>query len=136
MLYYLEFRYVGSDERNAPTENCFALGVFNSMERAELAIEHYKKQSGFSEYDNGFYIRLIDYPDNCDTLYSPYYSHIGGSASEDKEGYFGFYDTLEEAQNVLETSVEKYNYLERDDFGITEWSINKMEWLEGFDKDE
>lgn len=135
MLYYLEFKYVGSDERNAPVENGFALGVFDSMEKIERAIEHYKKQSGFSEYDNGFYIRLIDYPDDCDTLYSPYYSHIGECASEDKEGYFGFYNTLEEAQSVLETSIAKYDYLDRDDFGITEWIINKMGWTEGFDRD-
>ncbi|MBQ6553260.1 MAG: hypothetical protein IJL83_06580 [Clostridia bacterium] len=135
MLYYLAFEYVDSDERNAPVENGFALGVFNSMERTERAIEHYKKQSGFSEYDNGFYIRLLDYPDNCDTLYSPYYSHIGKFPSEDIEGYLGFYDTIEEAQRVLETSAEKYDYLDRDDFGITEWIINKMGWTEGFDRD-
>ena len=133
MLYYLEFYYIGFDEHKAPIENRFGLGVFNSLEKIESAIEYYKNQSGFSEYDNGFRMTFLGFPSNLDIVYAPYYAHIGKYPSEDNENMFGFYDTLEEAQSVLNENIAKRSNLDKNDFGIDKWTVNKLEWKEGFD---
>ena len=66
-------------------------------------------------------------------MYIPSYSHIGNSSLEDVELVFDVCETLDFAQNVLDEWKPRFINALDEEFNIDEWTINQLEWQEGFD---
>ena len=131
MIFELQHKYIYVTYIGKIISREFWLGVFDSWEKTEKAIAHYKQQPGFSDYPDGFYIRPIKIS-NAEKVYRASYSYVGKSEADDIELSFGLFISFEEAHAEIECWKQYLPNASEEDFSLCICRINQMDWQEGF----
>lgn len=125
------------DEKICDTKR---LGFFSTEERCKKAINYYVKKPGFNKYPDGFVMNKIeadidDYNEILgefdDKVY--YLSHEWYDGEYDYVTNIGYYSTQCKAENAKTLMQFDEEFIEHQEgFVVDEYTINEMEWREGF----
>lgn len=132
MLYLLQYKYLKAIECDSPIYSCFALGIFDTLDKVNEAIEYYRIQKGFSEHKNAFQLTFLDVSAIDKSVYMASYSHIGDRYCDDKDIVFDVCETYDLAKEVIDEWKTCFNGFLDEDFIIDKWIINELEWKNGF----